>query len=115
MRLHNICSIEIASARFVAATSMLRALFNAPLVCLVLADRFIAGRGVSQDLAWWSYSARFADFGRGVISLANVAFFLLVTAFGIYLSMLLIGRRHWMGGRDGQGADDGHDLAPIDR
>ena len=78
------------------------ALFNAPLVCLVLADRFIAGRGFSQDLAWWSYSARFVDFGRGVISLANVAFFVLVTVFGVYLSMLLIGRRHWMGGRDGQ-------------
>ena len=78
------------------------ALFNAPLVCLALADRFIAGRGVSQDLAWWSYSSRFADFGSGVISLANIVFFVLVIGFGVYLSLLLIGRRHWLGGRDGQ-------------
>jgi len=81
---------------------ILSALFNAPLVCLVLADRFVAGRGVSQDLSWWSYAARFADFGRGVVSVANLAFFVLVAVFGVYLSMLLIGRRHWTGGRDGQ-------------
>ncbi len=81
---------------------LLGALFNAPLVFLLFADRVIPSRGLAQNLSWWSYSARFADFGRGVISLGGIAFFLLVAVFGIYLSILLIGRRHWVGGRDGR-------------
>ena len=75
---------------------VLGALFNAPLVCLSLADRLVAVRGTAQDLSWWSYTARFAGFGRGVISLSSALFFLLVMLFGVYLSIILIGRRHWL-------------------
>ncbi len=81
---------------------LLGALFNAPLVFLLFADRFVPSRALAQNLTWWSYSSRFADFGRGVISLSGIAFFSLVVIFGIYLSILLIGRRHWVGGRDGR-------------
>ena len=81
---------------------ILGALFNAPLVCLTLADRLVAGRGLSQDLSWWGYTSRFAEFGRGVLSTSSAIFFLLVTAFGIYLSLVLIGRRHWFGGSKGK-------------
>ena len=81
---------------------VLGALFNAPLVCLSLADRLVSVRGTAQDLSWWGYASRFVEFGRGVISLSSALFFLLVVSFGIYLSLVLIGRRHWLGGRDGQ-------------
>jgi ABC-2 type transport system permease protein len=79
---------------------LLGALFNAPLVFLVFADRLIPSRSVAQGLAWWSYDARFSDFGRGVISLSGITFFGLVAIAGVYLSVLLIGRRHWGGGRE---------------
>jgi ABC-2 type transport system permease protein len=81
---------------------ILGALFNAPLVFLVYADALFPGRNFAQQLTWWSYSARFTDFGRGVISFAAALFFVLVAMVGIYLSIILIGRRHWLGGRDGR-------------
>ncbi len=81
---------------------ILGAIFNAPLVCLTLIDRLVAGRGLAQDLSWWGYAARFTEFGRGVLSFSSALFFLLVTTFGIYLSLVLIGRRHWFGGSRGK-------------
>ncbi len=81
---------------------ILGALFNAPLVGLLFVDNIVSGRGIAQSLSWWSYLSRFSDFGRGVISVASTSFFVLVVAVGVYLSIILIGRRHWQGGRDGQ-------------
>ncbi len=81
---------------------ILGALFNAPLVFLTYADRLVPGRAVSQALANWSLAARFRDFGRGVISLSSTWFFLALIATGIYVSLVLIGRRHWLGGKDGK-------------
>ncbi|MCA9262204.1 MAG: Gldg family protein [Planctomycetales bacterium] len=81
---------------------VLGALINAPLVCLSLPDRLFANRDLAQALSSWSISSRFDDFGRGVISLSSTTFFVLVAVLGIYLSLIFIGRRHWLGGRDGQ-------------
>ncbi len=92
---------------------ILGALFNAPLVFLPFAELIVPREGVSlfgreisflqpQNLASWSYASRFADFGRGVLSLSSIVFFVLVAAVGVYVSIVLIGRRHWLGGRDGQ-------------
>ena len=50
----------------------------------------------------WSLASQFRDFGRGVISLASIGFFLLIVVAMLYLSILLIGRRHWQGGKDGK-------------
>ena len=80
---------------------ILGALINAPLVFLLYVSSITTGRGVAQSLSWWSYLSRFSDFGRGVFSFASTAFFVLVAAVGVYLSIILIGRRHWQGGRDG--------------
>jgi ABC-2 type transport system permease protein len=46
-------------------------------------------------------SERFDDFGRGIVSLSSFAYFALVAAVGLYLCMVLIGRRHWSGGKEG--------------
>ncbi len=81
---------------------ILGALFNAPLVFLLYADRVIPGRSFAQSISWWSYLARFSDFGRGVISFSSCLYFLLVASVGVYLSIIFIGRRHWQGGRDGK-------------
>jgi ABC-2 type transport system permease protein len=79
---------------------ILGALFNAPLVFAASADVILRpewARAVKE----WSLADKFRDFGQGVISLAGVGFFVLIIAVMLYLSMVLIGRRHWMGGRDG--------------
>src|SRR5437763_1459649 len=48
-------------------------------------------------------AAQFDDFGRGVISVSSIAFFVLLIVLGVYLSMVLIGKRHWLR----------HDASPV--
>jgi ABC-2 type transport system permease protein len=55
-------------------------------------SRFVGQFGVEQQ---------FDNFGRGVISLSSVAYFSLIVVLGLYFCMVLIGRRHWSGGKDG--------------
>jgi ABC-2 type transport system permease protein len=71
-------------------------------ISLYYADMFVPGSANAQQVSRWSPQAQFDDFGRGVISFASTMYFLLLIALGIYLSMVLIGKRHWQGGRDGQ-------------
>jgi ABC-2 type transport system permease protein len=80
---------------------ILGALFNAPLVFAAHADLVIPSSAMSRLVASWSIGAQFDDFGRGVISLSSVSYFVMVIVVGLYLSMVLIGSRHWSGGRDG--------------
>ena len=79
---------------------VLGALFNAPLAFAASAD-VILPPPAAVAIKSWSLSSQFRDFGRGVISLSSIAFFLLIVVAMLYLSMLLIGRRHWKGGKDG--------------
>jgi ABC-2 type transport system permease protein len=79
---------------------ILGALFNAPLAFAFKADT-IANRPLARQIKNLSIPERFDDFGRGVLSLSGIAYFLLIAAFGVYLCMVLIGKRHWSGGRDG--------------
>ena len=44
----------------------------------------------------------FSDFARGVVSLSGMIHFLGIVGLMLYVSMVLIGRRHWSGGEDGQ-------------
>ena len=43
----------------------------------------------------------FDPFGRGVISLSSLVYFVMIILVGLYMSMVLIGARHWYGGRYG--------------
>jgi len=74
--------------------------FNAPLV---VADQ--AGSVMSSGLAKWvrpcSLAEQFTDFGRGIVSLSGIAYFLGIVAVCLYIAMVLIGRRHWASRRDG--------------
>lgn len=76
--------------------------FNAPLAFFSNADVIFASQTWVEILYEWSLLKRFGDFGRGLIALPNIVFFLGIAVIGVYLSLVLIGRRHWMGGKDGQ-------------
>ena len=46
----------------------------------------------------WSIGEQFRDFGHGVISFSSIAYFATIVVVTLYLSMVLIGRRHWSSG-----------------
>jgi len=73
---------------------------NAPLV---MADQAgaVMGPKLAERLRGWSLAEHFSDFGRGVLSLSSIAYFLGIVAVCLYVTMVLIGRRHWTGRRDG--------------
>jgi len=50
----------------------------------------------------WSLDGQFRDFARGVVSLPAMLYYLSIALLALYLCVMLIGRRHWLGGRDGQ-------------
>lgn len=77
------------------------AAFNAPLAFFSNADVILSNSKWIQRLFEWSLLQRFEPFGRGLISASSMLYFLGLVVLGIYLSLILIGRRHWLGGRDG--------------
>lgn len=79
---------------------VLGAVFNAPLAFAANAD-VILPADWAIPVKQWSLEEQFRDFGRGVVSLSGVTYFALIVVVMLYLSMVLIGRRHWQGGRDG--------------
>ncbi len=76
-------------------------LLNSLLVAIAWMDHAISAPAVANTAMRWSLWAQFDDFGRGVLSLASILYFVSILAIGIYISVILIGRRHWSGrGRD---------------
>ena len=80
---------------------VLGVLFNMPLVFLARADAIFGAFGREGVLAVerWSIGQQLHDFSRGVLTLAGVAYFLVILVVMLYVSMVLIGRRHWFSGR----------------
>ena len=79
---------------------VLGVLFNMPLVFLSSAGAIFGSVG-RQNLAAirsWSIAQQFNDFSRGVLTLDGLAYFLTILVVMLYLSMVLIGRRHWFSG-----------------
>ena len=62
--------------------------FNAPIALLSNSE--------------WGISANFLDFSRGIISISGIAFFMGLAIAMLYLSSILIGRRHWVGSPQGR-------------
>jgi ABC-2 type transport system permease protein len=79
---------------------LLGAVFNVPLVFAFYSDA-ILGPDVARAIRHWSVGEQLADFGRGIVSLSGLLYFLALMAVMLYLSMILIGRRHWNKGREG--------------
>ena len=82
---------------------ILGAVFNAPLAFAAAAPDW------ASVVRKWSLVEQFRDFGTGVISLSGVFYYFSIVALMLYLSMILIGRRHWRGGFEGR-AVAGHYL-----
>lgn len=81
---------------------ILGAILNSFLVFVIKANLILPTKLHPHWFSRWSLSERFDDLGRGVISLSSLSYFVLIVVLGIYLSIILVGRRHWLGGRDGQ-------------
>jgi ABC-2 type transport system permease protein len=76
--------------------------FNAPLVFLNVIDGIVRGSAWTATAKGWSIGEQMSDFGRGVMSLSSMAYFLMIAVVMLYLCMVLIGRRHWLGGHNGK-------------
>jgi ABC-2 type transport system permease protein len=55
----------------------------------------IAGEGAARLLQPLGIFPHFEDFGRGVVSLSGLLYFLVLGGFFLYLNVLLVSRRHW--------------------
>lgn len=84
--------------------------FNAPLAFLSHADVLFSNSRTIDMLRHWSLLDRFSIFGRGLIGLTPIIYFCGIVVICLYLCLVLIGRRHWMGGKDGKSLF-GHYLA----
>ncbi|MEQ8789018.1 MAG: Gldg family protein [Pirellulaceae bacterium] len=80
---------------------VLGAALNAPLAAASNADVIFTDPWLTANVRHWSLGGQFESFGRGVLSLSSIVYFLMIIFIGLYLCMVLIGRRHWLGGRDG--------------
>ena len=77
------------------------AAFNAPLAFFSNSDVILSNSVWIERLFNWSLLQRFEPFGRGLVSPSSVFYFVGLIIIGLYLCLILIGRRHWLGGRDG--------------
>ena len=80
---------------------VLGVLLNMPLVFLASANAIFGGVGQEtvQAIKRWSIAQQFSDFSQGVLTLSGVAYFVTILVVMLYVSMVLIGRRHWFTGR----------------
>jgi ABC-2 type transport system permease protein len=74
---------------------ILGVIFNIPLAFASLAPESLS------FLRRLSISEQFHDFGRGVIALSSIGYFVGIALLMLYGSIILIGRRHWRGGQNG--------------
>jgi ABC-2 type transport system permease protein len=76
-------------------------ILNMPLVILQYSSEGQINERVTRALREWSLTGQFEDFGRGVFNFSSVIYFVSIIVLALYLGLVLIGRRHWSGGRDG--------------
>ncbi|MEI8374634.1 MAG: Gldg family protein [Planctomycetota bacterium] len=92
---------------------ILGALFNAPLVLMARVDIIpVMSHRLAAAVRQWSLGGQCQEFGRGILGLSGIVYFLSITAIMLYLCMVLIGRRNWARGDDST-AQSGHFLVRI--
>ena len=74
---------------------ILGALFNVPLVALKWADALPISDRTASFLKSFSVDAFLEPFGRGVLSLSSVVYFLVIPAIAIYICVILLNRKTW--------------------
>jgi len=70
------------------------------------------GAGVGRRVEDLSIPSQFQEFGTGVVPLSGVVYFVSAAAVLLYLNTLMLGRRHWAGGRS-SGRRWGHALTRV--
>ena len=80
---------------------ILGALFNAPLVFMASVD-IIPGLAhtLAAGVRQWSLGGQCQVFGRGILGLSGIVYYLAIVAIMLYVCMVLIGRRNWARGDD---------------
>ena len=105
----------LAGAALLAAGMVASNLTNSTAVAFVLGVLFCAipvfiGQvgsffgnflGISDFLQSLSIGEQFRDFGMGVVPLSSLVYFVLFTAFMLFLNLILIERRNWQSSRKG--------------
>ncbi|MHC4949258.1 MAG: Gldg family protein, partial [Planctomycetota bacterium] len=79
---------------------VLGAALNAPLVFAAFADAILP-RESALLVKRFGLAEQFGDFGRGLVTLSSVVYFAAIAVIGLYVCMVLIGRRHTAGRRAG--------------
>ncbi|MDR2171251.1 MAG: Gldg family protein [Planctomycetaceae bacterium] len=74
---------------------ILGAIFCSPLIAIQWIDAAPVPSGVAMILKSFSIAAQFELFGRGIFNLSSIIYFGMITSTMLYLSMVMIGRRHW--------------------
>ncbi|MBP5620619.1 MAG: Gldg family protein, partial [Thermoguttaceae bacterium] len=78
---------------------ILGALICVPLVALKWADALPVSDQWANSLKSFAIDAFFAPFGRGVVSVSGILYFLLIPALAIYICVILLGRKTWLASR----------------
>ncbi len=81
---------------------ILGAIFCAPLAFSAYLETLVKQPVLLDWVRRLTLSEQVRDFTRGVLSLSSTVYFVAITVVMLYLAVVLIGRRHWVGGRDGR-------------
>ena len=82
---------------------ILGAICCAPFIAVHWIDAAPIPADFAHLLKSFSIASQFELFGRGIVALSSIFYFVMLTATMLYLSMILIGRRHWTASRKFQG------------
>jgi ABC-2 type transport system permease protein len=74
---------------------ILGAIFCSPLIAVQWIDAAPISNNMTSILKSFSIAAQFELFGRGIFNLSSIIYFGMITSTMLYLSMVMIGRRHW--------------------
>lgn len=74
---------------------ILGAIFCSPLIALQWVDASPIPANTAQLLKGFSIASQFELFGRGIVNFSSILYFAMITSTMLYLSMVMIGRRHW--------------------
>ncbi|MDR1052666.1 MAG: Gldg family protein [Planctomycetaceae bacterium] len=74
---------------------ILGAIFCSPLIAIQWIDAAPIHANFALMLKSFSIAAQFELFGRGIFNLSSIIYFGMITSTMLYLSMVMIGRRHW--------------------
>ena len=82
---------------------ILGAVCCAPFIALQWISTAPIPANTASLLQSFSIASQFELFGRGIVTFSSIFYFVMVTATMLYLSMILIGRRHWTASQKYQG------------